>query len=537
MKKIICLVGLMGVGKTTFGQKLAKNLSYYFIDTDKEIEDLEGLTISEIFKKKGEKYFREVEKKLISEIVKRDENIVLSTGGGCYATQENRDILKEKAIIIWLKAPISIILQRINQKKNRPLLNGKDKKKVLEELEKKRSPYYSQCDIIFDTQNDNFENILKKIFNLMTNYDYNQTLEVKLPDKAYQIIVREGAVSELAEFIIKKKYSKIILIIDENVAKFHLNYLKKYLQNLSISSEEIIIKSGEESKSFDIFQKTAEEILSKQIDRKSALIAFGGGVVGDLSGFIASVLLRGIEFIQVPTTLLAMVDSSVGGKTAINSQFGKNLIGTFYQPSLVICDLNFLTTLPIREIKAGYAEIVKYGLIRDRDFFDYLDQNYQKIFVRDLEILKKIIIKSCEIKAEIVSLDEKENNQRALLNFGHTFGHIFETECNYSNELLHGEAVSIGILMAAKMSFNLQMISFDEFVKIKNHFEKSDLIYDPKKIRKIWQTENLINHLYKDKKTENGNLTFILLEKIGSGKILKSVDLSSFTRVLDEFIK
>jgi len=247
-----------------------------------------------------------------------------------------------------------------------------------------------------------------------------------------------------------------------------------------------VVKSGESSKSFAVFEEVCEEILQKNIDRNTLLIAFGGGVVGDLTGFCASILLRGIDFIQIPTTLLAMVDSSVGGKTAINSRGGKNLIGSFYQPKLVLCDINFLETLSIRQFRAGYAEIVKYGFIYDKNFFEFLDENLAEIFNKNLQILQKIITRSCEIKSQIVGRDEKENGERALLNFGHTFGHIFETETNYSNEILHGEAVAIGMIMASQMSLNLGLLNADEYQKISNHLQKSGFELNLKNIRQNW---------------------------------------------------
>lgn len=361
-------------------------------------------------------------------------------------------------------------------------------------------------------------------------------IRVNLDHRSYNILIGENSVEYLNEFLSQKNYSKIFIITDNNVAKRHLPRLEEVLEKSKIAVEIIAVSAGEQTKSFSVLEEVCQQILNKNADRKSLIIAFGGGVIGDLSGFAASILLRGIDFIQIPTTLLAAVDSSVGGKTAINSKAGKNLIGSFYQPQLVICDLNFLKTLPLREIRSGYAEVLKYGLIQDRDFFMFLTENYQKIFNSDAQTLTKIITKSCQTKADIVSQDEKENGQRALLNFGHTFGHIFETETNYSDEILHGEAVALGMLMAAKMSLNFAMISQKEFDKIKSHLGKSGFEIDPKKIRTKWDQENLIKHLYKDKKTEGGNLTFILLNKIGEAVIKKAVALEDFRKVLSEFI-
>lgn len=357
-------------------------------------------------------------------------------------------------------------------------------------------------------------------------------ISLDLQDRSYEIVIGKNAIANLGEFLSHKNYSKIFIITDENVARLHLASITTILPDAEI----VVAPAGEHTKSFSSLEKICEEILAKGIDRKALIVAFGGGVIGDLSGFIASILLRGIDFVQIPTTLLAAVDSSVGGKTAINSTSGKNLIGSFYQPKLVICDLNFLTTLSAREIKSGYGEVVKYGLIRDLEFFEYLENNFAKIFALDEEALVKIITRSCQIKAEIVGSDEKESGDRALLNFGHTFGHIFETETNYSDELMHGEAVALGMVMASKMSQNFNMISQFDFERILKHFVECGLITNPSQIRLHWNEENLTSHLFKDKKHENKKLTFILLNKIGEAVVEKNIGLEKFKLVLQEFL-
>lgn len=353
-------------------------------------------------------------------------------------------------------------------------------------------------------------------------------IPLELGTRSYDIIIANNSTGSLTQFLAQKKYSKIFVITDENVAKLHLAKLQAVLP----TSEKIIIPTGEQTKSFHFLEKICEEILTKGIDRKSLIIAFGGGVVGDLSGFIASILLRGIDFIQIPTTLLAAVDSSVGGKTAINSKAGKNLVGSFYQPKLVFCDLEFLKTLPKRELKSGYAEVVKYGFIRDENFFEFLEKNYAKIFTHNQEFLTKIITRSCELKAEIVGHDEYESGERMLLNFGHTFGHIFETETGYSDELSHGEAVAMGMAMAARMSHNLGFIDKKTSDRITSHLENCGFVIDPKKLRKNWNEENLVSHLTKDKKNESKNLTFILLKEIGNAFIEKGVPLQEFKKII-----
>lgn len=368
--------------------------------------------------------------------------------------------------------------------------------------------------------------------NFLKNDQMINKITLDLQEKSYEILIGSNILNEVKNFIDNSNYSKKIVITDKNLYKIYKDH---FIKNVQID-DFVVIDAGEKSKSFDNLKKICDEILQKNIDRKSLIIAFGGGVVGDISGFCASILLRGIDFIQIPTSLLAMVDSSVGGKTAINSEFGKNLIGSFYQPKLVICDVDLLASLPQREFKSGYGEIVKYGLIYDRDFFNFLDHNLDKILTRDIETLVYIIYRSCEIKAQIVSKDEKENNLRALLNFGHTFGHTLEAQTNYSDELLHGEAVVIGMLMACQMSIELGYIDIETYDKIYNHFFNAKFELNLKNIRKSWDINNLTEHLFKDKKIENNELTFIILHGIGNGKIVKKISLEIFLKVIKKFL-
>ena len=361
-------------------------------------------------------------------------------------------------------------------------------------------------------------------------------IKVNLESRSYNIIVGNNLGSDLKEFLNANKYSKIVVVTDSNIDKIYENYL---LDLLAINFEKIVVEAGEKSKSFAVLEKVCEEILQKNIDRKTLLIAFGGGVIGDLTGFMASILLRGIDFIQIPTSLLAMVDSSVGGKTAINAESGKNLIGSFYQPKLVLCDLEFLKTLPLREFRNGYAEVIKYGLIFDKSFFSYLQKNYLRFFNYDQEVLTDVVKRCCEIKAQIVEIDEKESSVsgvRAILNFGHSFGHVFEAYFNYSNIILHGEAVAIGMIMAGKMSCNLKMLSDQQYHEIVEHIQKTGFVTDLKKLTNDWSINQLIIHLYKDKKVENKNLVFILLSEIGKALVKKDVALSEFEKVLKEFL-
>lgn len=358
-------------------------------------------------------------------------------------------------------------------------------------------------------------------------------INLNLEKNSYKIAVGINIFKEqIQNYLNQNKYHKIFVLCDENVYKLH----KKLILSSLPAGIIIEISQGESSKSFKFFNQLCENILKIGIDRKSLIVAIGGGVVGDLSGFCASVLLRGIDFIQVPTTLLSMVDSSVGGKTGINSKYGKNLIGSFYQPKFVICDINFLQSLNLREFRSGYGEVIKYGLIYDQEFFKYLQINLSNIFSKKTESLIYIIEKSCRIKAEIVGKDERENNVRALLNFGHTFGHSIETETKYSSLILHGEAVAIGMAMASKLSNQLNFIDKSEYEEIISHLKKSGFELNLKNFEIKFKLNNLIKNLYKDKKTQNNQLNFILLKNIGHGEIYNKVDKKFITNFFKNYL-
>lgn len=349
-------------------------------------------------------------------------------------------------------------------------------------------------------------------------------VKLDLAERSYDIIIENNSIKNIAKYLKELNIGKKIFIIsDDNVADIYLNDIEKSLKNSSYDILPIILKPGEHLKSFVNLTKLCNKILSYEPDRNSTIIALGGGVIGDLSGFTASIIMRGINFIQIPTSLLAQVDSSVGGKTGINSNYGKNLIGSFYQPKLVIIDPLTVNSLSKREFNSGYAEIVKYALIDDPKFFSYLEKNKDKIKKLEPKILSKIIEICCLAKARIVAADEKENQQRALLNLGHSFAHSLEKETGYSNLLKHGEAVAIGLVLAMKFSENMGFLKADEIKKLEEHFKYFGITTNMLNIQLEWHAENLINNMYKDKKNINGNLTLILMNGIGKAFISRNV--------------
>src|SRR6266566_1847990 len=304
--------------------------------------------------------------------------------------------------------------------------------------------------------------------------DAIEKLHVDLGDRAYDILIGprliERAGAEIAPLLRRRQ---AVVVSDENVARHYLEALRDSLSTAGIIHHALLLPPGEQTKDLDHFGRLAEEILAVGIERGTMLVALGGGVVGDITGFAAATLLRGIDFVQIPTTLLAQVDSSVGGKTGINTSIGKNVIGAFYQPRLVLADTETLTSLPRRELLAGYAEIVKYGLIRDAAFFSWLEAEGGSVCALAPAALRRAVMTSCAMKAEIVAGDEREEGDRALLNFGHTFGHALETETGFSSRLLHGEAVALGMGLAFAFAARLGLAAAAEALQVRRHFEDS----------------------------------------------------------------
>lgn len=360
-----------------------------------------------------------------------------------------------------------------------------------------------------------------------------EKLTVAIENRSYEIVVGERLLARAGEYIKPViKGNKVIIVSDSNVAKLYLHRLSNALEEAKISFRFLIVPAGEATKSLTSFAELMEKLLELKPDRKTTLIALGGGVVGDITGFAASVLLRGVDFIQIPTTLLSQVDSSVGGKTGINSAFGKNLIGSFHQPILVLTDVTTLTTLPNRELLSGYGEMVKYGFINDPDFFSWLEKNGAALLAGDTTLQTQAIVRSCKAKAEIVAADEKEQNIRALLNFGHTFAHAFEAETGYSDKLLHGEAVAIGMVLAFATSVKMGICSEADYEQATAHLKALGLAISPIEIQNQWDINALMEHFARDKKAMDGKLSFVLTHGIGKAFIADGIDASLIKDIL-----
>jgi 3-dehydroquinate synthase len=370
-------------------------------------------------------------------------------------------------------------------------------------------------------------------------------VRVALDARAYDIMVGRDLLATIGQRIVAlRPGAKVAIVTDETVARHHLAAAERALNQAGVVASRVIVPAGEQSKSFRLLEQVCDALIAARIERGDLVVALGGGVIGDLAGFAAAVLRRGVDYVQVPTTLLAQVDSSVGGKTAINASRGKNLIGAFYQPILVLADTALLDTLPEREFRAGYAEVVKYGLLGDAEFFEWLETNWQDVFAggpahgNAAAPREYAVVKSVQAKAAIVARDERETGDRMLLNLGHTFGHAFEAACGFSERLLHGEAIGLGMALAFEFSARRGLIPQAQAERAIRHLAAVGL---PTHVMDIPGAQpgldTLMDLIAQDKKVQRGRLTFILVRGIGEAFVTRDVEASEVRAFLQEKLR
>lgn len=522
----------MGSGKTTVGRALAKKLNKRFIDSDHEVEARTGVSIPVIFEIEGEASFRQREADAIRDLTAQ-ENIVLATGGGAVLNAESRKFLHERGTVIYLRAGIQSILQRTRHDKNRPLLRTSDPRKKLEELESQRDPLYQEvAHLVVETGRPNVQFLVQSILDKLPqqfsneaddstkqimspeNNSSSKVLNVDLGERSYPISIGSSLLSDSQFLQSQIKGKRIVIVTNTVVAPIYLAGLEACLRAAGKEVVSVVLPDGEEQKNWSSLMLIFDALLEQKCDRKTTLLALGGGVIGDMTGFAASAYMRGVPFVQVPTTLLSQVDSSVGGKTGINHPLGKNMIGAFYQPQAVIADIATLQTLPDKELSAGLAEVIKHGAIIDATFFDWIEANMAALRAKDAAALTHAILRSCEIKADIVRQDEREGGLRAILNFGHTFGHAIESGLGYG-KWLHGEAVGCGMVMAADLSCRLGYMDYVSKTRIKQLVEAAGL---PSVAPDLGE-ERWLELMEVDKKNEGGKIKFILLKPLGQAVI------------------
>lgn len=366
-----------------------------------------------------------------------------------------------------------------------------------------------------------------------------ETVHVALPGREYDIFIGQGLVAQAPDLIAPLMHRpKLAIVTDDNVAPLHLDALQSALKSAGIASDALVLPAGEGTKSWPYLIRTVEWLLDQKVERRDMVVALGGGVIGDLVGFAAAILRRGVRFVQMPTTLLAQVDSSVGGKTGINAPQGKNLVGAFHQPSMVLADVDLLGTLRPRDFLAGYGEVVKYGLLGDAAFFDWLEQHAPAMAAGDMEARIAAVKRSCQMKADIVLRDETEQGDRALLNLGHTFGHALEAATGFGDRLLHGEGVAIGCALALELSARLGLSSQEDPSRLRAHLDQMGMMKDLAEIPgDLPSAAGLLDLMGQDKKVIDGQLRFILTRGIGNSFVSSDVPKAAVLDLLTDALR
>ena len=551
-RRSIVLVGLMGCGKSSIGKRLAARLGLPFLDADEEIERAAAKSINEIFSDHGEQHFRDGERRVIARLLENGP-MILATGGGAYMHPATRENIREHGISVWLRADLPVLMRRVSKRDTRPLLRTGNPEATMRNLIETRYPVYAEADLTVESRDEAHEVIVTEIVHRILSMTTPQaapsgalkvgspamsnatsqgsvvaarSVGVELANRSYDVLIGPTLLPDAGRLIKERLGAvKCGIVTDENVASHHLATLEESLKAEGMLAGSIILKPGEATKSFRELAPLCERLLELGLERGDIVVPFGGVVIGDLAGFAAGILRRGVRFVQIPTSLLAQVDSSVGGKTGINTPQGKNLIGVFHQPNLVIADTNVLATLAAREVRAGYAEVAKYGLLGDAKFFEWLEANWRGVFGNSGPDLTHAIETSVKAKAAIVARDEHETGDRALLNLGHTFGHALEAWTEYSDRLLHGEGVAIGMCLVFRLSEPLGLSPKGPAERVTRHLKAVGL---PVHINDIpgekADPDALMRSMAQDKKVQRGRLTFILVRGIGEAFVTRDVD-------------
>ena len=501
----------MAVGKSAVGRDLAKRLRRRFIDIDRVIERAAGLKVRAIFEQKGEAYFRQLEKQTLAEVL-RHEGQVVATGGGIVLDDANLELLRERSLVVGLHASTTAILKRVGNSAKRPLLKGGDRRERIDTLLKARAARYAQAHLNVETDELTLSQVVDKIVEFAQRAAGMQTVNVNLGPRSYPIHIGSEILAHAGELLKQAGLrGKVAIVSNPTVAQLYLDVIHNALSQSGYEVLPLLVADGEEHKTLHSLQTIYDGLIAARLERRSCVLALGGGVVGDLAGFAAATYLRGVPYVQVPTTLLAQVDSSVGGKTGVNHAEGKNLIGAFYQPKLVLIDVALLKTLPRRELIAGLAEVIKYGVIEDSALFALLEERIGELIELDVGLLMQTIATCCAIKAEIVEADEREDDSRAVLNFGHTIGHALEAVTGY-RQFLHGEAVGIGMVKAAMLSRRQGFLDPGSFERIIQLIKKTGL---PTELPAGVSLPGLIEAMEVDKKAAGGKIKFVMCAGIG----------------------
>ena len=526
MSDNIILIGFMGTGKDVVGKEVARKTGMRFLSVDEFIELKENKTIGRIFEESGEAYFRRLEKEAIL-AVKNLKNVVVATGGGIVIDEENRSLLSEMGWVVHLEASLDVVEERLRDDVNRPLI--KDSKNI-RGIFNEREGMYDFADLKIDTSRKSPREIADEIIQNGSVEERSRdfpldTIVVKTELKNYPVHVGSGLIGN-NDFmrLLNLNTTRTVVVTNPLVGALFHQPIQDVLEENDIRSIRFIVPDGEEYKTLEMAARIYDFLLENKVARSEPIIALGGGVIGDLAGFVAATYKRGVPLIQIPTTLLAQVDASVGGKTGVDHTLGKNMIGAFYQPDSVITDVAVLLSLSEKEFRNGLAEVIKYGIIKDRRLFSLLEKERKNILNRDINTLMEIISRCVQIKRKIVQEDEREEKGiREILNYGHTVGHIVEMLTGYS-QFRHGEAVAMGMVEEARIAVRNGVLEEEDLKRLSELISSYGL---PVEIPESISRDDVRGKILQDKKVRNGEIRMPIPEGIGR-VVLREVRCETF---------
>ena len=545
----IILIGFSATGKSKVGWEVASRLGWDVVDTDEEVVRLAGKSIQQIFAQDGEKYFRGIERQALIEACKKRE-VVVATGGGAVLDPHNRTLMKESGVVICLESSPETIYHRLLKDNEasgaiRPLLAVSNPLEQIKQLKESRQPYYAIADWTVHTDNLTLDEVCQEIIRGRYYwarahkgsdgclYEEGLGCEVITAAEHYPVYVGWGLLHNLGENMRQARLTgTAYLVSDETVFSIYGATVTESLQNTGLAVEHLLVSPGETTKTLETAARIYDWLIDRRTERGDVIIALGGGMVGDLVGFVAATFLRGLPLVQVPTSLVAMVDASIGGKTAVNHSKAKNLIGVFYQPCIVVADVQALTSLAKRELVSGWAEVIKHGLVLDPELFTFLECNVERLLVLDPEAATEAIRRSVAVKARIVSEDEREQRgRRILLNYGHTIGHALEAATNYE-QFLHGEAVAIGMVGAAMISYSLGLLSEEVVERQRILLSRFGLSTCCSGV----DMNAVLRAMELDKKVKAKTVRWVLLEGVGQPVVRHDIPYEQVAKVLERLL-
>jgi 3-dehydroquinate synthase len=564
----LVITGFSGTGKSLVAKEVGRRLDWAFLDTDDEIVKRAGKPIAQIFRQDGEAKFRELEREMIKKACQQRQTVI-AIGGGAIVDPQNYELLAKTGLIVCLEAKPETIHERLFREaarspetEVRPLLGHDKPLERIRQLKASRQPYYAKADWTIHTDGLSISEVADEVIrawrllgrthphlNPLPSRERKLGSRLKTDDVAcvvqaetqsYPIYVGCGLLDKLGEKMKQAGLSGTATIIsDENVFSLYGGKVEQVLKDARFGVNSFIVPAGEETKSMDSAVRMYDFLVEHRAERNDIIVALGGGMVGDLAGFVAATFLRGMPWVQVPTSLVAMVDAAIGGKVGVNHPEGKNLIGAFYQPNLVVADPQILSTLPRRELTSGWAEATKHGMILDEEFVQFLETNVNSLRKLERDLLTRAIARSAAIKAQVVSQDEKEREgKRTILNYGHTIGHGLEAATRYKR-FLHGEAVAIGMVGAAKLSQRLGLLPSKEVERQKALLQKFGLptSFPPKRGDLKLSVAGVTRAMELDKKVKGKAIRWVLLQDIGKAAIRSDVPQKEVLAVLQELVE